>query len=132
MVQAKLLLRITLLQACSIKWTSFRVVVISSATDTYANRIILEVLLNYDTEAAVSQLRRGLFCKDTAGQMEEMDISDDPVLNTGLETRSEWTKTSKIVELQCRIHSNLFNLEKLTLNGVDLTVKLHRHKPEFC
>ena len=31
-----------------------------------------------------------------------------------------------------RIHSDLFNQEKLILNGVDLTVKLHRHKPEFC
>ena len=64
--------------------------------------------------------------------MEEMDISADPVLNTGLGTRSEWTKTSKTVELQGRIHSDLFNQEKLILNGVDLMVKLHRHKPEFC
>ena len=53
-------------------------------------------------------------------------------MNTGLGTRSEWTKTSKIVELQDKIHSDLFNQEKLFLNGVDLTVKLHRHKPEFC
>ena len=64
--------------------------------------------------------------------MEEMDISADPVLNTGLGTRSEWTKTSKIVELQRRTHSDLFNQEKLILNVVDLTVKLHRHKLEFC
>ena len=105
---------------------------ISSATNTYAHRSILEVLLNNDKEAAESQLGCGLFCKDTAGQMEEMDISADPVLNTGLGTRSEWTKTSKTVELQGRIHSDLFNQEKLILNGVDLTVKLHRHKPEFC
>ena len=80
---------------------------ISSATNTYAHRSILEVLLNYDKEAAESQLGCGLFCKDTAGQMEEMDISADPVLNTGLGTRSEWTKTSKTVELQGRIHSRL-------------------------
>ena len=31
-----------------------------------------------------------------------------------------------------RIHSDLFNQEKLILNGVDLTVKRHCHKPEFC
>ena len=61
-----------------------------------------------------------------------MDITADPFLNTGLETRSEWTKTSKIVELQGRIHSDLFNQERRILNGVDLAVKLHRHKPEFC
>ena len=61
---------------------------ISSATNTYAHRSILEVLLNYDKEAAESQLGCWLFCKDTAGQMEEMDISADPVLNTGLGTTS--------------------------------------------
>ena len=65
---------------------------ISSATNTYAHRSILEVLLNYDKEAAESQSGCGLFCKDTAGQTEEMDISADPVLNMGIETRSEWTK----------------------------------------
>ena len=105
---------------------------ISSATNTYAHRSILEVLLNYDKEAAESPLGCGLFCKDTAGQMEEMDITADRVLNTGLETRSELTKTRRTVELQGRIHSDLFNQEKLILNGVDRTVKLHRHKPEFC
>ena len=52
--------------------------------------------------------------------------------NTGLGTRSEWTKTSKIVDLQGLIHSDLFNQEKFILNGAGLTVKLHRHKPEFC
>ena len=64
--------------------------------------------------------------------MEEMDITANPVLNTCLGTRSEWKKPSKTVELQGRIHSDLFNQEKLILNGVDLTVKLHRHKREFC
>ena len=64
--------------------------------------------------------------------MEEMDITADPILNAGLRTRSEWTKASKTVELQGRIHSDLFNQKKLILNGVDLMVKLHRHKPEFC
>ena len=130
MVQTRLVLQITLLQVCSIKSTSFWVV--NSATNTYTHRNILEVLLNYDKEAAESQLGCELFCKDTADQMEEMDITADPVLNTGLGTRSEWTKTGKTVELQDRTHSDLFNQDKIILNRVDLTVKLHCHKPEFC
>ena len=97
---------------------------ISSATSSYAHRCILEVLLNYDKEAAESQLGCGLFCKDTAGQMEEMDIIADPVLNTGLATRNECTKASKTVELHGRIHSDFFSQEKRILNGVDLMVKL--------
>ena len=107
---------------------------ISSATNTYALCRILEVLLNYDKEAEESQLDCGPFCKDIAGQMKEMNISAEPVLNTGLKARNKWTKTSNIVELQGRIHSDLFNQEKLILNGVGLTVKLrfHRHTPEVC
>ena len=62
---------------------------ISSATNTYAHRSILEVLLNCDKKDAESQLGCGLFSKDIAGQMEVMDITADPVLNTGLGTRSE-------------------------------------------
>ena len=64
----------------------------SSATNTYAHRSILEVLLNYDKDVAESQLGCGLFFKDTAGQIEQMDITADPALNTDLGTRSEWTK----------------------------------------
>ena len=41
-------------------------------------------------------------------------------------------KISEIVELQGRIHSDVFNQEKLILHGADLTVKLRRHKLEFC
>ena len=68
---------------------------ISSTTNTYVHHSILEVLLNYDKEAAESQLGFGLFCKDAAEQMEEINISAYPVLNTGQKTRSELTKTSK-------------------------------------
>ena len=94
---------------------------ISSATNTYAHRSMLEVLLNCDKKASELQLDCGLFCKVTDGKMEEMDVSADPVLNMNLGTRSEWTKTNKIVELQGRIHSDIFNQEKLILNGVDLS-----------
>ena len=75
---------------------------ISSATKTYAHRSILEALLIYDKEAAESQLgcRCGLFCKDTPGQMEEMDITADPVLNTGLGTRSEWTNIGRSITIR--------------------------------
>ena len=104
---------------------------ISLATNTYAHHSVLEVLLNYDKETAESQLGCGLSCKDRAGQMEQIDITADPILNTGVGTRSEWTKASNIVKVQGRIHLDLFNQEKLILNGVDLTVKLHRHKAEF-
>ena len=54
------------------------------------------MLLNYDKETAESQLGCGLFCKDTAGQMEEMDISADPVLNTGLKQGASGKKRARL------------------------------------
>ena len=56
---------------------------ISSATNTYAHRSILEVLLNYDKGAAELQLGCGLFCRDTAGQIEEMDKKEQNCQTTG-------------------------------------------------
>ena len=57
MLQARLVLRTILLQACSIKVdVILGGKLISSATNTNAHRSILEVLLNYDKEAAESQV----------------------------------------------------------------------------
>ena len=99
MVQARLVLQTTLLASL---FNQVDIILggklISSATNTYAHRSTLEVLLNYDKEAAESQLGCGLFCKDTAGQMEQMDITADPVLNTGLETRSECSTAVSIAD----------------------------------
>ena len=72
---------------------------VSSATNTYAHRSILEVLLNYDKEAAESQLGCGLFCKDTAGQMEGTDISADPCFEYGPRNKERVDKN----EQNCRI-----------------------------
>ena len=47
---------------------------ISSATNTYAHRSILEVLLNYDKGAAESQLGCGLFCKDTVDKWKKWTL----------------------------------------------------------
>ena len=68
---------------------------IASATNTYAHHSILEVLLNYDRGCRVTVSCR-LFCEDTAGQMEEMDISADPVLNTGLKRETSGNKRARL------------------------------------
>ena len=49
--------------------------------------MLIVVLLICDKEAAEPQLGCRFFCKDKAGQLEEMDISADPVLNTGLKSK---------------------------------------------
>ena len=76
------------------------------------NRGVLEVLLNFDKEAAESQLGCGLFYKDMAGQMEEMDISADPVLNTGPvsgQKRARWSSYRVTLYNVCSVHWGMFS-----------------------
>ena len=105
---------------------------ISASSNTYAHRAFIEVMLYYEKEAQESQLTSSLFYKDTAGKMEDSDIAKDPVENTGAAARNAWIRTSNVVELQGRIHADIFNQEKLILNGVDINVKFHRHKNAFA
>ena len=67
----------------------------------------------------------GLFYKDTAGHFDELDPTFD---NTGLNKRHEFEKLSKTMFLQGRVHSDIFNLGKLLLNGLPLKVRFQRHK----
>ena len=41
-------------------------------------------------------------------------------------------KRARLSSYRVAFTPDLFNQEKLILNGVDLTMKLHRRKPEFC
>ena len=104
---------------------------ISASSNTYAHRAIIETLLNYGEEAQKSQLTSALFYKDTAGQMDDADMTADPIANKGAESRNNWIKQSNVVEIQGRIHADIFNQDKLILNGVDMHIKFHRHKNAF-
>ena len=84
---------------------------------------VLEVLLNNEKDAAESQLGSGLFYEDKAGQMEEMV----QYLMT-LFCKTQGVSGGK----RARLSADLFNQEKLILNGVDFTVDSHHHKPEIC
>ena len=58
--------------------------VISSSTNTYPYRAYIETLLNYGKEAKNAHLGMGLFYKDTAGHLDELDRTS---YNTGLNKR---------------------------------------------
>lgn len=106
---------------------------VSSATNTNPYRTILETTLSYGPAAKTSQLTAALFYKDRAGYLDEADpTKDDKDANTGLKARYEHTKDSQTVELIGRIHEDVFNIDRLMINGVDLRLKLTRLKNEFC
>ncbi|KAJ8023215.1 hypothetical protein HOLleu_35549 [Holothuria leucospilota] len=106
---------------------------VTPSTNTYPYRAILETLLSYGPEAKESQLTGSLFYKDTAGKMDSCNPNgNQDVINEGLKARYEYVKNSKIVDLVGPLHCDMFIQQKMLLGGVELKLKLHRSKNEFC
>ena len=91
---------------------------ISSNSNTYAYRAYLENLLNYDKEAKSSYLSSVLWADDTP---EAFD--DTANLNQGLVKRRTLIGGEKTVQLKGRIHADIFNQDKLLINGCDVKLK---------
>jgi len=61
---------------------------ITSSTNTYTYRAMLETLLNYGEDNKTSQLTSALYCEDQAGTMDSTYFDDNAVLrNAGLVKR---------------------------------------------
>ena len=106
---------------------------VTPSTNTYPYRATLETLLSYGAEAKESQLTGSLFYKDTAGKMDSCNPhADQQVVNEGLKARHEFVRNSQIVDLVGPLHCDMFVQQKMLLGGVELKLKLHRSKNEFC
>lgn len=105
--------------------------VISSPDTLYAYRSYLESTLGYGN-ITKEQLACGLYNKDYDDlDLHEKTIADDACENKGAQARFLSTRYSKPIEVWGRIHSELFCQPKLILNKMTMTVKFHRHDPEF-
>ena len=100
---------------------------ITSSNNNYAYRSYMDVLLNYGRDAKKSQLQMGLYDKDQVGAVSESNYKK----NSSLRERVELFKNSNIIELCGRIHSDIFNQDRLLLNGVSIKISFHRNRPEF-
>lgn len=99
---------------------------ITSSTNTYPYRAMVETLLSYGHDAKETQLRAALYAKDTADKMDETDAA-----NEGLVERRGYTSESKVVEMMGRIHADIFCQERYMLNEVTTKIKLVRSKDLF-
>lgn len=110
---------------------------VSHSGSNYAQRAILEMLLNYGRDAVESWAQCGLFYKDTPGQMNNVnpnppDVDNAPApVNTGLRERARWSNGSRVVETRGRLHLDVFNQPKVLVNGVELILRFHRNKDEY-
>ena len=101
---------------------------VSTSNNLHAYQSYLETLLNYGGDSKNSQLQLGLYAKDQDGGVGE----HDPKNNTALKERVELFKSSNVVEVIGKIHSDLFHQGKLILNGVPIKISMHRNRAEFC
>ncbi|XP_067129809.1 uncharacterized protein F54H12.2-like [Centruroides vittatus] len=103
-----------------------------SANVNYPYKSILEALLFNSKEMKETFLTSALFFKDTAGQMDSINLLDENNTNRGLVKRFNISKESKVIDLMKRLHIDLANQPKLLINNVDLRVKLERSKENFA
>ena len=77
-----------------------------------------------------SQLTSVIRYKDTSGKMDERVVAAAGE-NKGLVKRASFTKSSKVVDMIGRIHSNIFFQEELLMNGISVPIRLVRSKDSF-
>ncbi|XP_031782952.1 uncharacterized protein F54H12.2-like [Nasonia vitripennis] len=88
---------------------------VSPPTNVYVYRAYIETLLNYRPAAKTSHLSTVLWCNDTAGKMNNTEN-----LNEGFVERRNLLAANKPVNLVGHLHTDVFNQEKLLLNGVEV------------
>ena len=98
---------------------------VSPPNNNYAYRAYIETLLNYDQTAKDSHLGSVLWAGDTSSQM------DSFTNNGGLKTRRDLFHGNK-VDLLGHLHSDIFNQEKLLINGVELRIRLVYSRDGFA
>lgn len=107
--------------------TSLQQTPVSQLGTNYPYKAYIDTLLNTSAENRDIRFSQ-LFFKDTS------DPDDaDPVkgLNIGLYQRHQYTKGGKLVDLEGPLHVDLFQQQRLILNGVALTLKLWPSKEPF-
>ena len=98
-------------------------------SDAKAYNAYIETLLNFTEQAKKSYLTKALYYKDTAGHMEEVDNTTDN--NEGLKKRAAYTNNGAEVGLIVLPLCDLFNIDKLLLNGLEIKVNVDLNSDSF-
>jgi len=105
---------------------------VTSSTNTYPYRAMLETLLSYGGDAKKSQLTSAMYYEDQQGRMDNFTVDNVDTRSFGLVERRKFTTESKTVDMIGRIHADIFFQSRYLLNEVDVKIKLTRSREEFC
>ena len=106
---------------------------VTPSSTAYPYRAYIETILNFSKDAKDSHLTSALFYKDKAGKMDTVNpLAQDAHVNTGLKQRHAYTRQSKSVAMEERLHSDLFAQDRYILGAVPIKIKLVRSRDPFC
>jgi len=88
----------------------------------YHYKAYLEKLLNYGSDASGTHLVSSLWCLESSQELKD---------NNGYSTRLKYIGNSQTVELYGRLHADLFNSDKMIINGVEMNINLTRTPEAF-
>ena len=104
---------------------------ITTTSNMYAYRSMIEMLLNYGYSAKTTWLTNSFFYHDTAETIGNGDPTQVPS-NLGLFKRFELTQNSQTIDLLCKPHADLFMQNRPIIPNVDIRIKMIRAPPEFA
>lgn len=103
---------------------------VTPSSNHYAYRSYLETLLNYNSEARNSHLTGGLWYDDEDYKMDKA-ANDATSKNSGLTKRQYFTLNGKVFDLIGHLHCDVFNQDRLLINGVEMRIRMVRSKDSF-
>jgi hypothetical protein len=92
---------------------------------TIITRPILKNFLNYGSDASGTHLVSSFWFLDSSTSDGELKK------NSGYTTRLNYLGKSQTIELYGRLHADLFNSDRMLINGVDMNIKLTRAPEAF-
>jgi hypothetical protein len=103
---------------------------ITPATDLYNYRSYFETLLSYGSDAAASHLTNAFWYLDD-GDLLPGDPTSALSTNKGVIARWNRMNQSKEIQLYGRLHSDICNVSRFLIPGVQLYVRLTKAKSQF-
>ena len=100
---------------------------VTPSENTYPYRAYIESTLNYGREAKETHLTSALYYQDTAEQLD----SRDETLNAGFKKRHDHAHQGRVVDMEGRLHCDIFHQNRLIMNGVDVKIRLIPSKSSF-
>ena len=105
---------------------------VSPPNNAYPYRAYIESLLSYSLAAKESHLTSSLWYDDTANCFKATPQNHGVGSNKGLLNRQNYTLGGKTFDMIGHLQSDLFNQDKMLINGVEMRVRLVRTKNTFC